>query len=211
MIPIALVNFLRAYWVYIAVGVAVLGVVAGIYREGGRAPRAELAEYKAQIEAAEDEAVLLDALKEEQSDEATKTSDQDLKQQREQINRTWAGVTADLEKTAADAARRAAELDRKLRDATGSAGTGSQSVREPTGSPDQAAGSDGLPDAVERYLAEVRSTLAGERAEASRLFQACHGQTAALVIGQSWVGKQKVINLYSTDRIGATPPGPQSP
>ncbi len=196
--PTILLTFLRAYWSYVAIGVAVLAVASGIYWEGGRAPRAQLAQERAERDAAEEEFEFFEVLHEERSDELVAQANEAGKILASGINNSWQNVVWDLEDKRSAAIKRALDAEQRLRDGKNRGGPAAKPVPEPTGGGSNAAEGNGLPDAVERYVAEVRSVVAGERAETARLLQVCEGQTGQLTIVQKWAAGEKVLNQPET-------------
>lgn len=200
--------FLRKWWPFIVGGLAVAGAIAVVYWEGGRGPRAELAAERAERAKAEDEFELTEIIHEERSDALVKDANEFGVALATSIQSSWQGIADGLEKQRKDADHRAELAERRMRDRDGG-GDAAEPVRRTPGGPDDPAGDDRLPDAVERYVAEVRSILGRERAETAGLLEACEQQTGALTIAQKWAADEREVNRYDRPLLPAESPAPE--
>lgn len=176
-------------WFVIA---AVLAVVGFIFYLGGVGPRAERDELIAKYEAAGDEFELIQDIHQEESNDQKERLDRERENALVINDSTWGSQVADLERLAADADRARAAAERRLLDSRRR--DGAQPVREPTGCPPKAAGDDGLPDAVEVYIAAERSREERERAATARLLQTCGKQAIDLKGAFDYVEGETRIN-----------------
>lgn len=184
--------FIQRYWPYIVTILVVIALLGFVYYLGGTGPRAELAQERAERQAAEDMFEMQEQLHDQIADAATEDSNKELANAKERLNRTWEPIAQGLEKEAADAGRRAASAEQRLR--VDRERTSTEPVRQPAGCPDPAVGDNGLPLAVERFVEAERAREGRQLAETSRRLQVCQAYTDRLINGREWAARQRVIN-----------------
>lgn len=197
-------EFLRKYWLYIVVALAVAAWHAAVYYAGGVGPRADLekerVEHRAQV------AALMAEQKsdKEASNALIKGKDEELDAHAGKINADWIEYLARLCPRGIDASGVCVGPERR---------PVAEPVRIAATVCGDAAGNDRLSDAVQEHRREVGRVIQAERDERDRilaeerrgagaLLKTCERQADALVNLQDvWAG-ERVINA---------PPGPPSP
>lgn len=198
-------EFLRKYWVYVVVALAVATWHGAVFYAGGRAPRAELekerAEHRAQVAALKAE----QKLDKEASDALITQKDIEHEQHVGRINADWTVYLGSLCPRGVDA--RGVCLGPVVRPVA-------EPVRVAAEVCNDKAGNDRISEALQGYRREIGRILqqerddrerivAEERRGAGALLATCERQADALVNLQDvWAGERA---------INATPPGPPTP
>lgn len=178
-----MLELLKKYWLHLAVALAAIAYTGFIYWEGGRAPRAELAQFRAEVEAEAEQQEMDDELDQQESDAYVAQLNAGHAARVDSINRAWDAFIAGMQPA-----------------------TGGQPASEPipinAGICNDPAANQRLSDAISKYRDEVRGAIAAkqsadaevtrqERIGTAALFAACQKQTGGLIEVQQWADHER--------------------